>query len=135
MAWTLFFHMMLRKFMETTNNKHIFSTIFLTNINKFFSNLCSDFFSIHHQKSQSNQEKCSLCCSSPCFHVFLCIHYRPSKCFSKYFHKSKEIGVSRSIFPGYVISCDYALSYQYITDLFDFFNAVMVFITISVITR
>ena len=48
-----------------------------------------------------------MCCSSPCFLVLLCTHYRPLQCFSTYFRKLKEIRVLRPIFPDYVISCDY----------------------------
>ena len=51
-----------------------------------------------------------MCCSSPCFLVLLCTHYGPLQCFSTYFRKLKEIGVLRSIFPDYVISCDYVFN-------------------------
>ena len=64
----------------------------------------------HCKRSQSYQEQCSLCCSSPCFRVFLCIHYWPLQYFSTYSRKLKEIGVLRSIFPDYVISCNYGLN-------------------------
>ena len=48
--------------MENTKKKTIFtSTIFLTNIDISIFN--------HHQRSQSNQEQCSLCCSLSCFCV------------------------------------------------------------------
>ena len=36
-----------------------------------------------------------------------CTHYGPLQWFSTYFRKLKETGVLRSIFPDYVISCDY----------------------------
>ena len=52
-----------------------------------------DRFSIIAKKSQSNQEQCSLCCSSSCFFVLLCTHYGLLQCFSTYFCKLKEIGV------------------------------------------
>ena len=38
----------------------------------------------------------------------LCTHYGPLLCFSTYFCKLKKIGVLRTIFPGYVISCEYS---------------------------
>ena len=82
-----------------TINQFLVSTIFFTIMNISFFN--------HGQRSQSNWEQCSLCCSSPCFRVLLCTHYGPLQCFSTYFCKLKEIGVLRSIFPDYVISCDY----------------------------
>ena len=52
--------------------------------------------------------KSSLYCISPCFHILLCTHYGPLQCFSRYFRKSKEIRVLWPKFLGYVISCDYA---------------------------
>ena len=67
MTRTLFSCMVLRKFLEITNNKPNFSQC---NINVSFFNLRFDLFSIIAKKSQSNQEQCSVCCSSPCF---LCI--------------------------------------------------------------
>ena len=85
-----------------TTNQFLVSTIFFTIMNISFFSLRFDLFS-----SQSNQEQCSLCCSSPCFRVLLCTHYGPLQCFSTYFRKLKEIGVLRPIFPDYVISCDY----------------------------
>ena len=104
MAKTLFLHMVLRKFSEITNNQQIFSqcNIFYNYEYLFFRLLFN-----HRQRSQSNQEQCSLCCSSPCFLVLLCTHYGPLQCFSTYFRNLKEIVVLRHIFPDYVISCDY----------------------------
>ena len=106
MARTLFFHMVLRKFSEITNNKPIFSQYNIFYNYEYFL-FQSAFWSLfnHRQRSQSNQEQCSL--FSPCFVVLLCTHYGPLQCFSTYFRKLKEIGVLRSIFPDYVISCDY----------------------------
>ena len=71
----------------------------------------SAFWSLFNnfQRSQSNQKQCSLCCSSPCFHVLLCTHYGSLQCFSTYFCKLKEIGVLGPIFLDYIISCDYSL--------------------------
>ena len=71
-----------------------------------------DRFSIIAIKSQSNQEQCSLCCSSPCFCVLLCNHYGPLQCFSTSFRKLKEVGVLRPIFSDYVISFDYVHTYN-----------------------
>ena len=110
MARTLFFRMVLRKFSEITNNKPIFSqyNIFYNYKYLFFQSAFWSLFN-HRQKSQSNQEQCSLCCSSPCFSVLLCTHYVPLQYFSAYFLKLKEIGVLRPIFPDYIIFYDYEL--------------------------
>ena len=108
MARTLFFRMVLRKFSEITNNKPIFSqyNIFYNYEYFFFQSAFWSLFN-HCQRSQLNQEQCSMCCSSPCFLVLLCTHYGPLQCFSTYFRKLKEIEVLRPIFPDYVISCGY----------------------------
>ena len=108
MARTLFFRMVFRKFSEITKNKPIFSqyNIFYNYEYFFFQSAFWSLFN-HRQRSQSNQEQCSLCCSSPCFLVLLCTHYGPLQYFSACFRKLKEIGVLRPIFPDYVISCDY----------------------------
>ena len=100
--------MVLRKFSEITNNKPIFSqyNIFYNYEYFFFQSAFWSLFN-HRQRSQSNQEQCSLCCGSPCFRVLLCTHYGPLQCFSTYFRKLKEIGVLQPIFPDYVISCNY----------------------------
>ena len=114
MARTLFFRMGLRKFSEITNDKPVFSqyNIFII-INISFFILRFDLYTKevnHHQRSQSNQEQYSLCCSSPCFRILLCTYCGPLQCFSTYFRKLKEIGVLRPIFPDYVISCDHVLN-------------------------
>ena len=108
MARTLFFCMVFRKFSEITKNKPIFSqyNIFYNYKYFFFQSAFWSLFN-HCQKTQSNQEQCSMCCSSPCFLVLLCTHYGPLQCFSTYFRKLKEIGVLRPIFPDYVIFCEY----------------------------
>ena len=104
-------YMVFRKFIENTNKKPIFSkyNIFYKYRYFFFPPVLWSL-SNHCQKYQSNQEQCSLCSSSPCFRVFMWTHYGPLQCFATYFCKSKEIGVSQPIFPGYIISCDYALT-------------------------
>ena len=109
MARILFFCIVLRKLSEISNNKPILiSTIFFTIMNISFFSLRFDLFS-----SQSNQEQCSLCCSSPCFRVLLlCTHYGSLQCFSTYFRKLKEIGVLRPVFPDYFISCDCGETHQ-----------------------
>ena len=91
-----------------TTNQFLVSTIFCTVMNiSFFQ---SAFWSLfNRQRSKSNQEQCSLYCSSPCFLVLLYTHYGPLQRFSTYFRRLKEIGVLRPIFPDYVISCDYGL--------------------------
>ena len=53
-----------------------------------------------------------MCCSSSCSSAFLCTHYGQLQFFSTYFRKLKEIGVLRSIFSDYVISCDYGMIYR-----------------------
>ena len=108
MARTLFFRMVFRKFSEITKNKPIFSqyNIFYNYEYFFFQSAFWSLFN-HHQRSQSNQKQCSLCCGSPCFRVLLCTHYGPLQCFSTYFRKWKEIGLLCLIFPDYDFSCDY----------------------------
>ena len=112
MASTLFFRMVLRKFSEITNSKPILSQykIFYNYEYFFFQSAFCSLFN-HRQSSQSNQEKCILCCSSPCFRVLLCTHLGPLQSFLTYFPKLKEIGVLRPIFPDYVISCDSVCTY------------------------
>ena len=96
MARTLFFRMAFRKFSEITKNKPIFSqhNIFYNYEYFFFQFAFWSLFS-HRQRSQSNQEQCSLRCRSTCFCVLLCTHYGPLQCSSTYFRKIKEIGVLR----------------------------------------
>ena len=98
MARTLFFRMVFRKFSEITKNKPIFSqyNIFYNYEYFFFQSAFWSLFN-HRQRSQSNQEQCSMCCSSPCFLILLCTHYGPLQCFSTYFRKLKKIGVLRPI--------------------------------------
>ena len=96
-----------------TTNQFLVSTIFFTFMNISFFSLCFDLFSII-AKSQSNQELCSLCCSSP-FLVLVCTYYGSLHCFSTYFRKLKEIGVLRPIF-SHVISCDYGLRQLFATE-------------------
>ena len=92
-----------------TTNQFLLSTMFFTIMNISFFNLRFDLFN-HHQRSQSNQKQCSLCCGSPCFRVLLCNHYGPLQCFSTHIRRLKEIGALRPIFPDYVFSCDYDLN-------------------------
>ena len=86
MTRTLFFCVVLWKFSEITNNKTIFRqfNIFYKYKYLYFK---SGFWSLfnNRQKHQSNQEQCSLSCSSPCFSVFLSTHYGSLQCFSTYF--------------------------------------------------
>ena len=105
MAGTLFFRMVFRKFLEITKNKPIFSqyNIFYNYEYFFFQSAFWSLFN-HRQRSQSNQEQCSMCCSSLCFLVLLCTRYGPLQCFSTYFRKLEEIGVLRPVFPDYFIS-------------------------------
>ena len=104
----LVFRILVRKFSEITNNKPTFSqySIFYNYDYFFFQSAFWSLFN-HRQRSQSNQEQCSLCCSSPYFRILLYTHYGPLQCFWTYFCKLKWIGVLRSIFRGYVISCNY----------------------------
>ena len=99
MSKTLFFHMVLRKFSDITNNKPIFSqnNIFHNYEYFFFQPAFWSFFN-HRQRSQSNQKQYSLCYSSPCFLVLLCTHYGLLHCFSTNFRKLIEISVLRPIF-------------------------------------
>ena len=108
MARTSLFCMVFRRFSEITNNKPIFSQYNIFYSYKYFLFQFA-FWSLsnHSQRSQSNHEQCSLCCSLPCFLVLLCTHYGSLQWFSTYFGKLKVIGVLRPILPDYVISCDY----------------------------
>ena len=81
-----------------TTKQFFVSTIFFTNKNISFFNLCFDLFTIINKKSMSNQEQCSLCCSLPYFRVLLCTHYELLQCILTYCHKSKEIRVLQPIF-------------------------------------
>ena len=121
MARTLFFRMVFRKFSEITKNKPIFSqyNIFYNYEYFFFQSAFWSLFN-HRQRSQSNQEQCSLCCSLPCFLVLLCTHWVPLQCFSTYFCRLKEIGVLRPISSDYVISCDYEQIFQSFLQFFLF---------------
>ena len=77
MTRILFFCMVFWKFSEITKNKPIFSQYYiLYNYEYFFFQ--SAFWSLfnHRQRSQSNQEQCSMCCSSP-FLVFA-VHSLPA---------------------------------------------------------
>ena len=96
MTRTLFFHMVLRKISEITSNKLIFSQ-YNTFYNCEYFFLQSAFWPLlnHGKKSQSNQEQCSLCCSSSCFIILLCTHYGQLPCFSTDFRTLKEAGVLR----------------------------------------
>ena len=55
----------------------------------FFQSVFWSLFN-HRQRSQSNKEQCSLCCSSPCFLVLFCTHCGWLQCLSTYFWKWKE---------------------------------------------
>ena len=94
-----------------TTNQFLLSTIFFTGWMFLFQ---SAFWSLinHHQRSQSNQKQCNLCCCSLFFRVLLCTHYGLLQCFSTYFRKLKEIDVLWSIFPDYVFFCDCDLNKQ-----------------------
>ena len=107
MTRTLFSVWSLGNSQKLLTNQVLVSANFFNNYEYFFFQ--SAFWSLfsHRERSQSNQEQCSLCCSSPCFLLLLCTHYRPLRCFSTYFRKLKEIAVLRLTFPDYVISCDY----------------------------
>ena len=109
---TFFFRIVLRKFSEITISKPIFSqsNIFYNYEYFFFQSTFLSPFNLC-QRSQSNQGKCSLFCSSPCFLVLLCTPFGPLQCFSNYFRKLKEIRVLQSIFPDFVISCDYGCTH------------------------
>ena len=83
---TLFFRMVLRKFSEVTDNKPVFSKYNIFSIYEYFFFQSAFWIINNHQRSQSNQEKCSLCYSLSCFLILLCTHYGSLQCFSTYFH-------------------------------------------------
>ena len=93
---------------DITKNKPIFSQYNIFYKYKYFF-FQSVFWSPlnHREKGRSNQQKCTIRCSSPCFLVLLCTHYKPLQCFSTVFQISKEITVLHSIFTNCCISCDY----------------------------
>ena len=96
MARTLLFRMVFRKFSEIAKNKPIFSqyNIFYNYEYFFFQSAFWSLFN-HRQRSQSNLS---------CFGV----HSLRSVTMLFSIRKLKEIRVLRSVFPDYVISCDYA---------------------------
>ena len=102
--------MVRRKYIEDAINEAFFARH-----NIFYKYKCfifqPMFWSIfnHCQKGQSNQEQCSLCCSSSCFCVLLCTYYGPLQCISTNFRKSKETEVLRSIFLDNVINVLWSL--------------------------
>ena len=120
MVRTLFFHMVFRKTMENTKKKPILtilfevicgkwilnqvlvSTMFFTNINISFFNLCSDLLSIISKKINQIRNNLVYVVAGLIF-LFCCAFTRePLQCFSAYFRKSKEIGVLQPIFLDYV---------------------------------
>ena len=109
MARTLFFVWSLGSSQKllTTNSIFISCNIFYNHEYFFFQSAFWSLFN-HRQRSQSNQEWCSLCCSWPCFLVLLCTHDGSLQCISTCFLKLKRTGALRPRpFPDYVISCDY----------------------------
>ena len=120
MTRTLFFRVVFRKFSGITKNQPSFSqhNIFYNYEYLFFQ---SDFWSLfnHRRRSRSNQEQCSMCCSSPCFLVLLCTHNGPLQWFSTHFRKLKETWVLRPIFPDYRFKCNEELV-TYYPELTDF---------------
>ena len=100
MATILFFHMVLRKFMENTDNKPIYSQYNIFHKYKyFFSIYVLISFSIISKKVNQIRNNASHCVARLVFGVLLCTHCEALQCFSTYFCKSKEIGVLRPIFP------------------------------------
>ena len=69
-------------------------------MNISFLNLCFDLFSIIAKEVNQIRNKV-VCVVARLVFVLQCV--------STYFRKLKEIGVLWTIFPGYVISCDYGL--------------------------
>ena len=85
MARTLFFCKIFRKFSEINCYWPNFNqyNIFYHYKYFFFQSVFWSLFN-HHQRSQSNQEQCSLCWSSPCFLVLFCTHCVWLQCFSTF---------------------------------------------------
>ena len=98
--------MALRKFSEITNSKPIFSqyNIFSTKKYSFFQFDLTSFQSLPKKpiKPETMQSVLQLALF-PCFVVH---SLRAVTMLFQYFRTLKEIGVSRSVFPDYVISCD-----------------------------
>ena len=93
-----------------TTSQFLVSTIFFTNRNISFFNLCFDFFSINTKKV--NQIRNNVVCVVAHV-VFVCTPYESLQRFSTYFRKLKEIRVSHPIFPDFVISYDYVYDQPY----------------------
>ena len=107
MAGTSFFRMVLRILSEITNNKAILiSTIFFKIMNISFFNLCFDLFSII-AKEVNHIRNNVVCVVARLVFVFFCA-FTTGLCNT--FQHILEIGVLRSIFPDYVISCNYGLN-------------------------
>ena len=81
MGRTLFFHMKHRKYMEDTNNKPFFRQYNIFHKYKYFF-FQSVFWSIFSrcQKSQSNQEQCSLCRTVARLVFVFCCALTTSRC-------------------------------------------------------
>ena len=108
MVRTLFFYMVFRKYMENAIDEPFFTQYNIFHKNKyfFFQSVFGSIFN-HCQKTRSNQEQCSLGCSSPSFSVLLHTHDGPLQYFSTYFAIQKKSKFFQFVFPDYVISCDY----------------------------
>ena len=87
-------------------NQFLVSTIFFTIMNISFFNLRFDLFSIIAKEVNKIRNNV-VCVVDRLVFVLLYTHYGPLQYFWTYFCKLKWIGVLRSIFRGYVISCNY----------------------------
>ena len=93
-----------------TTNQFLVSTIFFTIMNISFFSLHFDLFSII-AKEVSQIRKNAVCVVARLVFLFCCaLTTGCCNTFQHIFHKLKEIGVFRPIFPVYVISCDYDIS-------------------------
>ena len=106
MTRTLFFHIVIQCSGNSekilTTNQFLVSITYFTDINISFSNLCFDIFSVIVKNVNQIRNNVVYVVARLVFAFLLCTHYGPLQHFSTYFRKSKEIGVSRPIFPDYV---------------------------------
>ena len=111
MARTLVFRMVVRKLSEITINKPILSQYSISfNYKCFFFQSVFDLFSII-AKEVSQIRNNAVCVVARLVFLFCCaLTTGCCNTFQHIFHKLKEIGVFRPIFPVYVISCDYDIS-------------------------
>ena len=90
-------------------NQFLVSVIFFTILNISFINLRFALFSIITK--EVNQIRINVVCVTARLVSLFCCALTAGRCNAAWFRKLKEIGVSRPIFPDYVISFNYVKTY------------------------